>query len=178
MMVKCTSESVITCRLHIYCCMLMTAKDKIDVEKVKAQLNQEFKINDLGIARKILGIKILRDKKAERLYFSQKGRTEKLFYGFNMLNAKVISTLWAAHFALPSNLCPLSNEDIDYISRVSYLSARGSLIYAMVLQARIWYINQCSQQIPTKSWQGTLEMQLDKYLDTGVAPLMLVCIFV
>lgn len=40
---------------------MIVAKDKMEVGKVKALLNEEFKMNDLGVARKIIGIEILRD---------------------------------------------------------------------------------------------------------------------
>lgn len=38
----------------------------------------------------------------------------------------------AAYFKLSSNLCPQSDEDIDYMSQVPYSSAVGSLMYTMV----------------------------------------------
>ena len=53
--------------------MLITAKDKEEIRKVKVQLNKEFEMKDLGAAKKILGMEILRDRKAGKLYLSQKG---------------------------------------------------------------------------------------------------------
>ena len=49
-----------------------------------------------------------------------------------MHNAKPVSTPLAAHFKLSSALCPKSDADIEYMSRVPYSSAVGSLMYAMV----------------------------------------------
>lgn len=49
-----------------------------------------------------------------------------------MQNAKPVSTPLAAHFKLSSTLWPQSDEDIDYMSRVPYSSAVGSLMHAMV----------------------------------------------
>ena len=43
-----------------------------------------------------------------------------------------MSTPLATHFRLSSALCPVSEDDIEYMSRVPYSSAIGSLIYAMV----------------------------------------------
>jgi ATP-binding cassette subfamily B (MDR/TAP) protein 1 len=48
-----------------------------------------------------------------------------------MHNAKPVSTPLVAHFKLSSTLCPQSDHEIEYMSRVSYSSADGSLIYAM-----------------------------------------------
>ncbi|KAG8483366.1 hypothetical protein CXB51_022321 [Gossypium anomalum] len=82
--------------------MLIAAKDKGDIRKVKAQLSEEFEMKDLGPAKKILGMEILRDRKA------------------------------TAHFRLSSALSPQSDDEIEYMSHVPYSSAVGSLMYAMV----------------------------------------------
>ncbi|KAG8503208.1 hypothetical protein CXB51_001211 [Gossypium anomalum] len=44
--------------------ILIAAKDKREIRKVKAQLSEEFEMKDLGPAKKILGMEILRDRKA------------------------------------------------------------------------------------------------------------------
>ena len=72
--------------------MLIAAKDKWEIRKVKAQLSEEFEMKDLGPAKKILGMEILRDRKESKLYLSQKGYIEKVLCRFNMQNAKPIST--------------------------------------------------------------------------------------
>ncbi|KAG8472527.1 hypothetical protein CXB51_034427 [Gossypium anomalum] len=50
---------------------------------------------------------------------------------FNMQSAKPVSTPLAAHFRLSSALSPQSDDEIEYMSHVSYSSAVGSLMYAM-----------------------------------------------
>ncbi|KAG8496414.1 hypothetical protein CXB51_007522 [Gossypium anomalum] len=109
-----------------------TAKDKGEIRKVKAQLSEEFEMKDLGPAKKILGMEILRDRKTSKLYLSQKGYIEKLLCRFNMRSAKPLSTPLAAHFRLSSALSPQSDDEIEYMSHVPYSSAVGSLMYAMV----------------------------------------------
>jgi hypothetical protein len=49
-----------------------------------------------------------------------------------MLNAKKRHYTYCTTLKLSSTQCPNSDEDIEYISRVSYSSAVGSLMYAMV----------------------------------------------
>ena len=49
-----------------------------------------------------------------------------------MHDAKKVSTPLDAHFKLSSALCPKSDVDIEYMSKVPYSSAVGSLMYAMV----------------------------------------------
>ena len=89
-------------------------------------------MKDLGAAKKILGMEILRDRVASRLSLSQKGYIEKVLHRFNMQNSKPVTTPLAAHFRLSYALCPQSNEDVDYMSRVPYSSVVDSLMYVMV----------------------------------------------
>jgi hypothetical protein len=49
-----------------------------------------------------------------------------------MEKAKVVSTLFGAHFKLSVNLSPKSNYEKSYMEKVSYSSAVGSLMYLMV----------------------------------------------
>ncbi|KAG8475436.1 hypothetical protein CXB51_032203 [Gossypium anomalum] len=112
--------------------MLIAAKDKGEIRKVKAQLSEEFEMKDLGPAKKILGMEILRDRKTSKLYLSQKGYIEKVLCRFNMQSAKPVSTPLAAHFRLLSALSPQSDDEIEYMSHVLYSSAVGSLMYAIV----------------------------------------------
>ena len=67
--------------------MLIATKDNKKIRKVKVQLSKEFEMKDLGAAMKILGMEILRDGKAGKLYLSQKAYIEKVLHRFNMHNA-------------------------------------------------------------------------------------------
>ncbi|KAA3467556.1 Integrase, catalytic core [Gossypium australe] len=81
--------------------MLIATKDKGEIRKVKVQLSKEFEMKDLGVANKILGIEILRDRKACKLYL--------ILYRFSMQSAKLVSTSLAANFILSSTLSPQSD---------------------------------------------------------------------
>ena len=100
--------------------------------QLKSQLSKEFEIKDLGAAKKIQGMEIQRDRKADKLYLSQGRYLEKVLGRFKMDNCKAVSTPFAAHFRLSAECCPQTEEDIDRISNVSYSNAIGSLMYAMV----------------------------------------------
>jgi ATP-binding cassette subfamily B (MDR/TAP) protein 1 len=89
-------------------------------------------MKDHGVAKKIFGVEIIRDRKSGMLYLSQRGYIEKVLHHFNMQDAKPVSTPLAPHFKLSLDLCPASDEDIKYMFRVPYSSAIGSLMYAMV----------------------------------------------
>lgn len=102
------------------------------ITTLKAQLSSEFEMKDLGAAKKILGMEIKRDRKSRLLFLSQQSYIEKVLHRFNMHDAKCVSTPIASHFKLSALQCPTSHENIEYMSRVFYSSAVGSLMYAMV----------------------------------------------
>lgn len=112
--------------------ILRAAKDKGDIRKIKAQLSKEFEMNDLGAAKKMLRMEILRDRKARKLCLRQQRYIEKILCRFNMQNVKPVSTPIVAHFRLSSTLSPQSYDKIYYMSQVPYSSAMGFLMYAMV----------------------------------------------
>ena len=112
--------------------MLIAAKSMSEINELKKQLSNEFEMKDFGAAKKILGMEISRYRPSGKVYLSQKGYIDKVLRRFNMHNAKPVSTPLAAHFKLSSALCPKSDADIEYMSRVPYSSAVGSLMYAMV----------------------------------------------
>ena len=88
-------------------------------------------MKDLGVAKKILGMEITRDRKSGLLFLSQHNYTNKVLQRFNMHDSKPVSTI-APHFKLSAAQCPSSDEDVEYMSKVSYSSVVGSLMYAMV----------------------------------------------
>jgi hypothetical protein len=84
------------------------------------------------LRRKILGMKIIRDRKFGLLYLNQKKYIEKVLHRFNMHNAKPVSTPLAPHFKLSAKQCAKFDDHLEYMSKVPYSSVIGSLMYAMV----------------------------------------------
>ena len=68
-------------------------------------------MKDIGEARKILGIKIKRDKQIRTLGLSQENYLRKLIQRFRMAKAKAVSTPFAQHFKLSANQSPINEED-------------------------------------------------------------------
>ena len=137
--------------------MLIATKSKEEIRTVKAQLNNEFEMKDLGVAKKIL--RIMRDRVAGRLSLSQKGYIEKVLRRFNMQNAKPFTTALAAHFRLSSAPCPQSDKEVDHMSRVPYSSVVGSLMYAMVcscpdLAYAVSAIGRYMEQLGKEHWKA------------------------
>jgi hypothetical protein len=112
--------------------MLIATKSKKEITTLKARLSSEFEMKDLGAAKKILGMEIIRDGKSGLLFLSQHDYINKVLHRFNMPDAKKVTTPIAPHFKLSSTQCPFTDEYIDYMSRVPYSSVIGSLMYAIV----------------------------------------------
>ncbi|KAL4272870.1 hypothetical protein GQ457_13G029760 [Hibiscus cannabinus] len=113
--------------------MLIASKSQQEIDKLKAQLNQEFEMKDLGEAKKILGMEISRDRRRGKLCLTQKQYLKKVLQCFGMHeNTKHVSTPLATHLKLSSQLSPKTDEEREYMAKVPYANAVGSLMYAMV----------------------------------------------
>ena len=67
---------------------------------MKQELSKSFAMKDLGPARQILGMQIVRDRKSKKLVLSQEKYIQKVLQRFSMDKAKVVSTPLAMHFKL------------------------------------------------------------------------------
>lgn len=110
--------------------MLIASRNRADIQKLKGLLSAEFEMKDLGAAQKILGMEIYRDRGQKKLFLSQKGYIHKVLSRFGMSTAKPLSTPSASQLFL--TLAPQSEAEKEYMAKVPYSSAVGSLMYAMV----------------------------------------------
>ena len=118
--------------------ILIAAKSRIDITTLKKLLSSEFDMKNLGAAKKILGMKITRDRNSGLLFLSQQNYIKKVLQHFNMHDAKPASTSIASHFKLSAIQCASTDEDTEYMSRISYSSDVGSLMYTWFSLARIY----------------------------------------
>jgi len=112
--------------------MLLASKSITEINRLKAQMARTFDMKDLGAARQILGMEIFRDRRNGKLWLSQQKYVEKILLRFGMNDVKPVSVPLASHFKLSSSLCPSTKEEKEYMSRIPYANAVGSLMYAMV----------------------------------------------
>ena len=68
--------------------MLIAARNKVHIQKLKAQLKKEFDMKDLGEAKKILGMEITQDKGSVRFWLSQENYVLKVLKKFNLKEAR------------------------------------------------------------------------------------------
>ncbi|KAH7852964.1 hypothetical protein Vadar_031538 [Vaccinium darrowii] len=114
--------------------MLVACKSKVEINRLKVQLNKEFEMKDLGEARKILGMEIQRDRVKGTIHLTQQQYLKKVLerFGVGKGNSKPVSVPLAPHFKLSASLSPSSEEERKYMTNVPYASLVGSLMYAMV----------------------------------------------
>ena len=102
------------------------------MDKLKKQLSKSFSMKDLGPTKKILGIRIKKDRASKKLHMSQEQNIEKVLERFNMSKTKVVSSPLASHFKLSSRHNPSINKEKEDVRKVTYASVVGSLMYVMV----------------------------------------------
>ena len=119
--------------LLLYVDDILVASTSIsEINSLKKLLGRDFEMKDLGVAKRILGMEIIRDRKAGELRLLQIRYIEKVLDRFGMMSCKPVSTPLASYFRLSASLSPNSLEEEEYMSRVPYSRAVGSVMYAMV----------------------------------------------
>ncbi|KAA0050388.1 Integrase, catalytic core [Cucumis melo var. makuwa] len=103
------------------------------IDSLKKQLSKSFTTKDLGPAKKVLEIRIVRDRASKKLYMSQEQYIEKVLERFNMSQAKSVSSPLPSHFKLSCKQNPSIDKEKEDMSKIPYASAIGSLMYAMCI---------------------------------------------
>jgi transposase InsO family protein len=123
--------------VSIYVDDLIIIGHRPDVDKIKNVISKYFKIKDLGPAKSILGIEIIRDRSKGTLQLRQKGHIDELFEKFNMSNCKPASTPLPLGFTLNKlDKTPAECEKLPFrqaIGKLLYISraTRPDLAYTV-----------------------------------------------
>ncbi|KAK2437580.1 secreted RxLR effector protein [Trifolium repens] len=112
--------------------ILMASSDKHEIQRLKEMLNGEFEMKDLGSAKRILGIDILRDRSKGELFLSQHDYLKKVVERFIMSDSKVVNTPLGHHSKLSIKQCPQSEDERKKMESTPYASGVGSIMYGMV----------------------------------------------
>ena len=70
--------------------MLIVGRDQAKIQMLKKALNRTFSMKDLGLARQILGMHIIRNRSKKQLWLSQERYVTKVLQRFNMSEAKPV----------------------------------------------------------------------------------------
>ena len=90
--------------------MLIVEQDAGVIGNLK-DLFKSFDMKDLGPARQILGMQILCDWKAKKLWLSQEKYIKWVLERFNMKHTKPVSTPLGSHFKLRKRSCSSSKKE-------------------------------------------------------------------
>ena len=86
--------------------MLIAYKSMKVVQELKAALSRKLEMKDLRPVKKILGIKIFRDRAKRVLHLSQGSYIKKVLERFRMKEAKPMKLPLIGHFRLSKTLLP------------------------------------------------------------------------
>ncbi|GKG09808.1 retrovirus-related pol polyprotein from transposon TNT 1-94, partial [Tanacetum coccineum] len=106
--------------------------DMAEIKKLKRQLSQEFEMKDLGPAKQILGMSIIRDRTKDTLRLSQDKYIGKVLERFNMKDANARCQPLGDHFKLSKKQAPKMEASRRRMAKVPYALAVGNVMYAMV----------------------------------------------
>ena len=102
--------------------MLISGPDVEEIRKIKAQFKSDFEMKDLGVAKRILGMDIVRDRNKRKLWLFQTDYIQRTLKKFKVQNTKSTSTQLAVHFKLQK----------EQMQLIPYSNIVGSLMYMMI----------------------------------------------
>ncbi|GJS67592.1 retrotransposon protein, putative, ty1-copia subclass [Tanacetum coccineum] len=103
--------------------MLIACKSKAEIGSTKSLLKKEFDMKELGEAKKILGMEIVRDQIRKILRVSQSVYVSKILNNFRIDNGKSVKMPLDGHFKLSLKDCPVRDCDVERMSKVPYANA-------------------------------------------------------
>ena len=105
--------------------LIITGNDSTMLTNLKAQLSRKYKMKDLGELHWCLGMRVTRDRKKKTIKLDQAKYIGDVLKRFNMTECKPVATPAEPSVKLTKNTGSTN-------SNVPYMSAVGSLMYAMV----------------------------------------------
>lgn len=112
--------------------IIFIGREKGMISKLKSQLVAKFEMKDIGAAKHILGMEIRRDRVNINLWLGQSKYVNSILHRFCMQDCRPLCVPIFVGTKLSILDCPTSPSKMEDMSRVSYQSAVGSLMYAMV----------------------------------------------
>ena len=107
--------------------MLLIGNNKEIIQDLKTQLSSKFDMKYLGVENYILGMEIKRDREKRKLWLNHRNYIETILQKFNMQDSKPMKVPIPVGIKLSIEQCPKTQEEQEYMSRVPYTSAVGSL---------------------------------------------------
>ena len=112
--------------------MLVAAASMEEINAIKEELKKEFEMKDLGEAKMILGMDILRIRDEGRIWLMQEDYLGKIVKRFQMENSKQVSVPLAQHFKLCLDQVPKTDSQRSEMQQIPYSNIVGSIMYSMI----------------------------------------------
>ena len=112
--------------------LTITAPNLSIIQGIKDNLNDIFKMKDLGEIHWLLNLKIERDFTDKSISISQETYIDKIVKKFNLQDAKDCATPLDPNIKLSKDQCPDSDEEKKTMAKIPYRQAIGSLMWATV----------------------------------------------
>ncbi|CAM8957867.1 unnamed protein product [Rhodiola kirilowii] len=112
--------------------ILIMSNSKTEVEKMKRDFKANFDMKDLGLAKRILGISITRDRKNKKMYLSQHDYFVKVLDKFAMNCSRPTAVPLGGHLMLTKDDCPKTKTEQDKMANIPYDVDVGSVMYCML----------------------------------------------
>jgi len=143
--------------------IIIFGKDMTSVNDLKAQLNDEYEMKDLGELKYFLGIQVHRDKERKIIHIGQPGYIRTILNRYGMQDSKPANTPLSSSTRLTK-----ATATETLVDQREYQSMVGSLMYAMLatrpdLAQTIQQISQFSQT-PTRTHEKAAKHAL-RYLN-------------
>ena len=87
---------------------------------MREDLEKAFEMKDLGNAKRILGMGIVRDRNAKKLWLMQHSYIKKMLTKFQMIDSRKLLTPTSQHFKLSISQKPASEMERKQMSKVPY----------------------------------------------------------
>ncbi len=134
------SAVVVVIAIYVDDCVIIASPEH--VERAKAVLHDGFRMKDLGEAKSILGVEVMRDRDRGALYLRQAGKIMEILHDFGMADAKGIGTPMDPGLTLLKLEC-MAPEHLrlpyrSVVGRLSYLSqaTRPDITFAVNVLSR------------------------------------------
>ena len=126
---KWADGQVVILAVHVDDC-LVTGSSKELISRFKVEMNEIYKLTDLGPCTWLLGIKITRDLIRQTIMLSQHAYINAILTCFNFDDLKPSAVPMDHNQPLGRSQCPSTLADIARMKNVPYREAVGSLMYA------------------------------------------------
>ena len=127
------SSSSILCYLLLYVDDMLVARAcKKEIQEVKDDLKPTFHMKDLGNARRILGMNIMRNRERRQIWLNQSDYISRVVQRFQMHNSKETGTPPTQHFRLSVLQRSRSKSEKQEVQAIPYANVVGSIMYAMI----------------------------------------------